>query len=45
MVVFLLILWFGGIGIFVARCFLLDLLLSILAGASMGVSCRGHTHI
>jgi hypothetical protein len=45
-VILLLILLFGGLGIFVAKVFLLGLLLSVLVGALMGVAGRGrHSHI
>ena len=45
-VILLLILLFGSLGIFVAKVFLLGLLLAMLIGLIMGFSGRrGHTHI
>ena len=44
LVMLLLILLFGGLGIFVAKVFLLGLLLALLIGAVAGIgSGRGHT--
>ncbi|HEU0073794.1 MAG TPA: hypothetical protein VFS30_07265 [Dehalococcoidia bacterium] len=40
LVMLLLILLFGGLGIFVAKVFLLGLLLAVLAGALSGVARR-----
>ena len=45
LVILLLILLFGGLGIFVAKVFLLGLLLVLLVGAIAGFGRRGHTHI
>ena len=42
LVMLLLILLFGGLGIFVAKVFLLGLLLAVLIGAVAG---RGHLHV
>ncbi len=45
-VILLLILLFGSLGIFVAKVFLLGILLAVLVGALMGYTGRrGHTHI
>ena len=45
-VILLLILLFGGLGIFVAKVFLLGLLLAVLVGLIMGFSGRrGATHV
>jgi hypothetical protein len=44
LVILLLVLLFGGLGIFVAKIFLLGLLLAILIGAIMGFTGRRHTH-
>ena len=45
LVILLLVLLFGGLGIFVAKVFLLGLLLAILVGALMGYTGRRHTHV
>ena len=45
LVILLLILLFGGLGLFVARIFLIGILVAILIGAVMGLmGRRGHTH-
>ena len=45
-VILLLILLFGGLGLFVAKIFLLGILLAILVGAVMSfANRRGHTHV
>lgn len=46
LVILLLILLFGGLGIFVARVFLIGILLALLIGAVMGlVGRRGHSRV
>jgi hypothetical protein len=46
LVILLLILLFGGLGIFVARVFLIGLLLALLVGLIMRIfGRRGRTHI
>jgi len=40
LIILLLILLFGGLGIFVARVFLIGLLIAVLIGAVMGFSGR-----
>lgn len=40
LILLLLILLFGGLGIFVARVFLIGLLIALLVGAVMGLSGR-----
>jgi hypothetical protein len=46
LIVLLLVLLFGGLGIFVAKVFLLGLLLALLVGVIMGFTGRrGHTHV
>jgi uncharacterized membrane protein YgaE (UPF0421/DUF939 family) len=45
LIILLLILLFGGLGIFVAKVFLLGLLLALLVGAVMGFSGRRRTHV
>jgi hypothetical protein len=40
LIILLLILLFGGLGIFVARVFLIGLLVAVLIGAVMGLSGR-----
>jgi len=46
LIILLLILLFGGLGIFVARIFLVGLLIASLVGLVMGLVGRrgGHTH-
>jgi hypothetical protein len=45
-IILLLILLFGGLGLFVARVFLIGLLLAVLIGAIMGFSGRrGHSRV
>ena len=44
-VILLLILLFGSLGIFVAKVFLLGLLLAVLVGALMGAAGRSRSHI
>lgn len=46
LIILLLILLFGGLGIFVARIFLIGLLIALLVGLVMGLVGRrgGHTH-
>jgi hypothetical protein len=41
----LLVLLFGGLGIFVAKVFLLGLLLALVVGAVAGFSGRGRSHV
>jgi uncharacterized membrane protein YgaE (UPF0421/DUF939 family) len=41
LILLLLVLLFGGLGIFVARVFLLGMLLALLIGAVMGYGGRG----
>jgi hypothetical protein len=45
LVVLLLVLLFGGLGLFVAKVFLLGLLIALLVGLVGGYAGRGHTHI
>ena len=46
LLILLLILLFGGLGIFVARIFLIGLLLALLVGLVMGLfGRRGHTRV
>jgi hypothetical protein len=45
LIILLLVLLFGGLGIFVAKVFLLGLLLALLVGIIAGVGRRGHTHV
>jgi hypothetical protein len=45
LVMLLLILLFGGLGVFVAKAFLLGLLLVLLIGAVAGLSGRGRTAV
>jgi hypothetical protein len=40
LIILLLILLFGGLGIFVAKIFLVGLLIAVLVGAVMGLSGR-----
>jgi hypothetical protein len=45
LIILLLVLLFGGLGIFVAKVFLLGLLLALLVGIIAGFGRRGHTHV
>jgi len=44
LIILLLVLLFGGLGIFVAKVFLLGLLLALLVGAFAGFSGRSRGH-
>jgi hypothetical protein len=44
LIILLLVLLFGGLGIFVAKVFLLGLLLALIVGAVAGFAGRGRSH-